>query len=285
VEETKKRARKKTTDTAPVTTRKKKVKAGVSVSDAPPPEKAKKTSPPIQKTRVKKEKPAAPQSDKRMVNCQLPGAELLSQGKSVAEVMETLEKELSPQHERFCREYIIDENGTRAYMRAYPKSSYDSARNSASELLAKPCIKARIEELRDERNRRLEISSDKVLRKLAALIHFDPRDLYDETGALKPIHELDYDVALAIQSIEVDEIMSGRGEDRTSIGQTKKVKFVGIRETLELAGRYLKLWKDVGSADNPVKGDITVKDMTPVQRAARVGFLLRTAKDRAEGKK
>ena len=79
------------------------------------------------------------------------------------------EKELSPQHDRFCREYIIDENAVRAYQRAYRESqaTYESAAASATRLLKNAKIQTRIEELRNERNKRLEVSADRVLAELA----------------------------------------------------------------------------------------------------------------------
>lgn len=189
---------------------------------------------------------------KKTVNCQLPGAELLAEGKSVEEVMETLEKELKPEHERFCREYILDDNGTRAYQRAYPNSGYDSARDSASKLLAKPCISARIAELRAERNKRLEISADKVLRRLEARASANVRDLYRPDGSFIPVHELDPDVAIAIKSIEVDEIFAGKGDERIAIGITRKITMLDGKASDELLGKNLKLWKEVGSAENPM---------------------------------
>lgn len=58
--------------------------------------------------------------------------------------------------QRFCDEYLKDGNGTRAYMTAYPDSSEESARSSASDLLANPNVKQYIE----EKNR--EIHNSKI---------------------------------------------------------------------------------------------------------------------------
>lgn len=58
--------------------------------------------------------------------------------------------------QRFCDEYLKDGNGTRAYMTAYPDSSEESARTSASDLLTNPNVKQYIE----EKNR--EIHNSKI---------------------------------------------------------------------------------------------------------------------------
>ena len=205
----------------------------------------------------------------KKINCQLPGAELLKEGKSVEEVMAVLDKEMKPEHDHFCREYILDDNATRSYQRAYPNSGYFSAANSAADLLKKPEIKKRIDQLRDERNKRLEISSDKVLRRVEARASFNPRELYHPDGSFIPIHELHPDVAIGIKSIEVDEIFVGRGEERTAIGITRKITCFDGKASDELLGRNLSLWKDVGSKENP----FTIDKLSDEQLEARLAEL------------
>jgi phage terminase small subunit len=214
---------------------------------------AKKAKVTAKKKAVAKEPKAStvPTKPTKKINCQLPGAEMLKEGKSVKEIMEKLEKELKPEHDRFCREYIRDDNATRSYMRAYPHCSYETAKANGSKLLTNTNVKARIEELRDARNKRLEISADKVLRRLEARASFNIADLYAPDGTFIPIHELDPDVAIGIKSIEIDEIYSGKGDQRTAIGITRKITCLDGKASDELLGKNLKLWKEVGSDDNP----------------------------------
>jgi len=151
-------------------------------------------------------------------------------------------KTLSPQHDRFCREYIVDENAVRAYQRAYKESpaTYESAAASATRLLKDVKIQDRIQKLREERNKRLEVSADKILAELSKLAFSDPRAMFDDDGQLKPVTELDADVAAAISSIDVTQ--SG-----------VKVRMADKRAALELLGRNLSMWKDVGSKENPAE--------------------------------
>lgn len=51
----------------------------------------------------------------------------------------------------FCNEYIASYcNGTQAYLKLHPKVSNDTARSNASELLAKPNVKACVRKLLEE---------------------------------------------------------------------------------------------------------------------------------------
>lgn len=176
----------------------------------------------------KQKKPENPRNS-LIGECTLPGWKEVNEGKDPKEVADRI---LSPQHERFCREYIIDENGTRAYMRAYPGSGYNSAMTSAYDLLMKPQICSKIEQLREERNKRLEITADRVLMEIAKIAFCNPQELYDGYGNLKPLQELDPDVAAVIQGVEV-------------VGnKTVKIRLAPKKEALDQLGRHLKLFTD-----------------------------------------
>lgn len=84
------------------------------------------------------------------------------------------------------------------------------------------------------------ITTQRVMRELAAIAYADPRDLYDEHGNLRPVHTLDDRTAASIESIEVDEVTD---DDGTTI-KTRKIKRHSKTKAIELAGRYLRLWGD-----------------------------------------
>jgi len=68
---------------------------------------------------------------------------------------------LSEKQKTFCREYIIDLNGTQAAIRAgYSKKT---ANEQAAQLLAKLSIKEYVQSLMSERSQRTEITADFVL--------------------------------------------------------------------------------------------------------------------------
>lgn len=75
---------------------------------------------------------------------------------------------LTAKQRRFCDEYLIDLNATQAAIRAgYSKKN---ARNIASENLAKPNIKAYIDERMTEKESQLIATQDEVLKYLTSVL-------------------------------------------------------------------------------------------------------------------
>jgi phage terminase small subunit len=68
---------------------------------------------------------------------------------------------LTPKQAAFCREYLVDLNGTQAAIRA--GYSPKTANEQAAQLLAKLSISSVIQKAMDERAKRVEISADDVL--------------------------------------------------------------------------------------------------------------------------
>lgn len=69
-------------------------------------------------------------------------------------------------------------NGTRAWMHTHPKCSYNAARANASEWLAKPNIKAAIEEKLSE----LQMSADEALKLQTDIARGDMGEFLDVNG-------------------------------------------------------------------------------------------------------
>lgn len=96
---------------------------------------------------------------------------------------------LNNKQEQFCKEYIIDFNGTQAAIRAgYSKKT---AYSMANENLKKPEIQAYIKELIEKRNERTRITQDEVVRDIikvkdrcmqAAPVVFMGKQVQDEDG-------------------------------------------------------------------------------------------------------
>ena len=71
----------------------------------------------------------------------------------------------------FCREYLVDLNLTQAAMRAGYSEKY--ANREASRRWSKVDIQNRINELKEERNQRTDITADYVLQRLAEIDQMD----------------------------------------------------------------------------------------------------------------
>ena len=146
---------------------------------------------------------------------------------------------------RFCDEYLIDLNATRAYKVAYKRCKKDETANvNGSKLLRNTKVKEYIAQKQAEIQKRTEITQDKVLKELAKIAFGDIRKLYTENGALRNIIDLEDDIAGAISGVETFEEYEGRGADREYIGDTKKVKMIDKTKALELIGKHLGMFKE-----------------------------------------
>jgi phage terminase small subunit len=73
----------------------------------------------------------------------------------------------TPKMELFCREYLADLDAKHACIRA--GYSPRSAHVTSSRLMQRPQVQARIAELKRQRERRLELTADRVVEEVAAL--------------------------------------------------------------------------------------------------------------------
>lgn len=154
---------------------------------------------------------------------------------------------------RFCNEYLIDLNATRAYKVAYPNCKKDeTAKSAGSRLLTNVNVQNYISEKMKEREKRTEVTQDMVIKELAKIAFLDIRKLYTENGQLKNVADIDDDTAGAISSLETLEEYEGYGDEREKIGDTQKVKLLDKTKALELLGRHLGIFND--------KLDVNVKE-------------------------
>lgn len=86
---------------------------------------------------------------------------------------------LSELEAAFVEQYLVDLNGTQAYMRAKPGCSNPSARVAATRLLAKTNIQEAIAKAKAERAARIGMTADDVVRQTMAIVQADVRELVD----------------------------------------------------------------------------------------------------------
>jgi phage terminase small subunit len=145
---------------------------------------------------------------------------------------------INERHAKFVKEYLLDLNATQAAIRAgYAEKS---AFVTASKLLSNAKIQDAINKQVKARSERTEVSQDRVLLEIARLAFNDPRKVFDENGALLSVQQWPDEVAAAISSIKVNELIV----DGIAIGTTKEIKFWDKSKNLELAGRHLKMFTD-----------------------------------------
>ena len=111
-------------------------------------------------------------------------------------------------HERFCQEYLKDLNATQAYTRSFKEGlTNNTARTNGSCLLAKTNVQCRIQELKDERSKRVQITVDDIINDL-----------------------------ISIKNTCIEKNEEGQFIDRSMIPS-------GIK-TIELLGKHIGMWND-----------------------------------------
>ncbi len=158
---------------------------------------------------------------------------------------------LTAKQQRFVDEYLIDLNATAAYKRAGYAGNGNTAEVNAHKILRNGKVSAYIAEKKKERQANTGITAERTLKELAALVFSDVRKLFDASGALKPVADLDDATAACIASIEVDTLFDGSGKEREAVGTTTKIKMWDKNSAAEKLMRHLGMFKE----DNKQKTD------------------------------
>lgn len=145
----------------------------------------------------------------------------------------------NPRHEHFAAAYALTRNASEAARNA--GYSLKTAGSQGHDLLKRPEIKARVDELIQESLQRLHMSRDEVLARVAMIGRADPRKLFTEDGRLRNPSELDDLGAAALAGFEVVEEFEGAGQERVQIGWTKKVKLRDPLPALRILAEHHKI--------------------------------------------
>jgi len=156
---------------------------------------------------------------------------------------------LTPKQEKFCLEYVRTGNASDAYRASYSadKMKSETVNSKASLLLSKDKIRARVEELQAEAQRRTEVTIDNVVKELAKIGFHDVRKLYNDDGTLKQPNELDAETAVAVTEISVRQMRI----DEDTVADVIKYKFANKESALD------KLMKHLGGYDKDNAQKIT----------------------------
>ena len=173
-------------------------------------------------------------------------------------------KELTLKQKQFVNEYIIDLNATQAYKRAgYSVKSDAAAGVEGHKLLKNPKISAAIEEAMLKREKRTEITADRVLQQLAKVAFSDMKDFMEwktvqqitdyKTVWNDDTNEKEEDVPIVSMftrinikdSDEVDGTLVQEISETNKGGSiTHTMKLNDRMKALELLGKHLGLFTD-----------------------------------------
>lgn len=138
----------------------------------------------------------------------------------------------------FCKYYLETFNASEAARRAgYSKKT---APHIGYENLKKEHLKVYIDRKKQEILSECGVNEVSVIRELAKIAYFDPRSLFTEDGALKPVKEWGDAVAGCIAAIENEEMPGGD----LPTGTLKKVKFINKEGALRQLLQYLGVSTD-----------------------------------------
>lgn len=142
---------------------------------------------------------------------------------------------LTDKKEAFCREYLIDLNGTQAAIRA--GYSEKTAQEQASRLLSNVMVQQRIAALMAERNDRNKVDADYVLKRLVEIDRMDVLDILTDSGDLKPVKDWPVTWRTTLSGLEVTAMMG----DGDTAALLKKIKWPDKVKNLELLGKHISV--------------------------------------------
>lgn len=146
--------------------------------------------------------------------------------------------------EQFCQEYLADFNGAQAAIRA--GYSVRTARTIAYELLTKPHIQARVQELQNRRNERADIHADAVLAEVKKIAFATIGNYVRKTpdgGIEADFTEADEAALAALDSIQIETKEIAAEGENVVIERQVKFKLQPKLQALVKLGEHLNLWK------------------------------------------
>lgn len=172
---------------------------------------------------------------------------------------------MTAKQKRFCDEYLIDLNATQAAIRA--GYSEKTAAEQGARLLVNVKVQTYIQKRKSDRERRTEITQDRVLNELAA-IAFSNGANYSKIVKKRTYDELGNEVEYSdVEFKDTDELTA---EQKKAISAIKQTKFGIAVETcdkvkaLELLGKHLGMFTENievnGQINNPM-ADLTTEEL------------------------
>lgn len=153
---------------------------------------------------------------------------------------------LTDKQEMFCREYLIDLNATQAAIRA--GYSEKTSNEQGARLLANVSVQNRISELKAQRNDRIDVDADYVLKRLFEIDQMDVLDILLANGELKPIKDWPKVWRTTLSGMDVAE-MAG-----DAAGLLKKIKWPDKVKNLELLGKHVTVQAFKDNVKNELVG-------------------------------
>jgi phage terminase small subunit len=151
-------------------------------------------------------------------------------------------RKLDAKEALFVREYMLDLDPKRAALAAgYSKTmAATKAYQWVSNSKVKIHVFSEIERLKAKRNKRLDVDSDYVLKRITEIDQMNVKDILADDGSIKPIKEWPDIWATFISGMDISEKVIQGDEVAMSVF-LKKIKWPDKVKNLELMGRHVKV--------------------------------------------
>lgn len=169
----------------------------------------------------------------------------------------SLVAKLTGKQKIFADEYLIDLNATRAYRAAYPNCKKDSSADAAArKLLGNTRIQTYISEQMKERQKRTEITQDRVIQELAKIAFAKITDYVEvQSDGVKNIV-----VVKSTEELSKNQVSAIAGIKQGKYGI--EVKLNDKERALEMLGRHLGMWNDKINISGEINTNNPYKDLT-----------------------
>ncbi|WP_295650998.1 terminase small subunit [uncultured Mucilaginibacter sp.] len=137
---------------------------------------------------------------------------------------------LTPKQQRFCDEYLIDMNATRAALRA----GYTQATAMNGQLMEMPKIQAYLKKRTAEAAQKLQVSHETLLGELMKVAFANMGDYFGDDGKIKAMNDILDDKKSAIWSLKVSE---------GKYGTTVQLRLHNKLAALEKIAKHIKFYE------------------------------------------
>lgn len=164
---------------------------------------------------------------------------------------------LTEKQKRFCEEYLTDLNAAQAAIRS--GYSEDTAKEQASRLLTNVNVQAYVAELQEIRSKKVECTSEMVLKELMKLGFSNVSDLKNNWEEFKSWDEIPEEKKHIIQEVETITSKNKEGTETTRL----KVKLHSKTDALEKIAKHIGFYEK----DNKQKeGGVTIVQLPSNER-------------------
>jgi hypothetical protein len=97
-----------------------------------------------------------------------------------------------------------------------------------------------VRQVAQRRQDRIDLTNQEILEELTIQATYDPREFYNQWGALKDIRDLPYRAATAIRRVRSKDLYAGEGDQRSIVGRIDEIEWYdkhrALRTLAEIKG-------------------------------------------------